>query len=57
VEEGKVASFLLATTSIVRLRSSIMKKKMLFEVRIGGLKSLSHYVDAYDQKIYHRLFL
>ncbi|KAF9685252.1 hypothetical protein SADUNF_Sadunf03G0035400 [Salix dunnii] len=31
VEEGKVASFLLATTSIVRLRSSIMKKKMLFE--------------------------
>lgn len=31
LEEGKVASFLLATTSIVRLRSSIMKKKMLFE--------------------------
>ncbi|KAL9405739.1 hypothetical protein Peur_002711 [Populus x canadensis] len=31
VEGGKVASSLLATTSIVKLSSSIMKKKMLFE--------------------------
>ncbi|CAK7356607.1 unnamed protein product [Dovyalis caffra] len=31
LEEGKVASFLLATTGIVKLRSAIMKKKMQFE--------------------------
>jgi hypothetical protein len=34
VEEGKVASFLLATTGIVKLRYSIMKKRMLLEVGI-----------------------
>ena len=34
VEEGKVANFLLATTGIVKLRYSIMKKKMLLEVGI-----------------------
>jgi phosphatidylinositol glycan class O len=33
VEEEKVASFLLATTGIVKLRYSIMKKRMLLEVR------------------------
>ncbi|GMY19308.1 GPI ethanolamine phosphate transferase 2 [Fagus crenata] len=31
LEEGKVANFLLATISIVKLRYSIMKKKMLLE--------------------------
>lgn len=31
LEEGKVASFLLATTGIVKLRYSIMKKRMLLE--------------------------
>ena len=34
VEEGKVANFLLATTGIVKLRYSIMMKKMLLEVGI-----------------------
>ena len=34
VEEGKVANFLLATTGFVKLRYSIMKKKMLLEVGI-----------------------
>ena len=34
VEEGKVANFLLATTGIVKLRYSIMTKKMLLEVGI-----------------------
>lgn len=34
VEEGKVASFLLATTGIVKLRHSISRKKMLLEVGI-----------------------
>lgn len=32
VEEGKVACFLLATTGFVKMRSSIMKKKMISEV-------------------------
>lgn len=31
LEEGKVANFLLATIGVVKLRHSIMKKKMLFE--------------------------
>ncbi|KAF2321987.1 hypothetical protein GH714_005233 [Hevea brasiliensis] len=31
LEEGKVAIFLLATTGIVKLRCSIVKKRMLFE--------------------------
>ncbi|KAJ8769948.1 hypothetical protein K2173_009030 [Erythroxylum novogranatense] len=31
LEEGKVASFLLATTGIIKLRDSIRKKKMIFE--------------------------
>ncbi|RVW94129.1 hypothetical protein CK203_038266 [Vitis vinifera] len=31
VEEGKVASFLLATTGILKFRNSILKKKMLLE--------------------------
>ncbi|XP_050208690.1 uncharacterized protein LOC126659389 isoform X2 [Mercurialis annua] len=34
LEEGKVASFLLATTGIVKLRHSILRKKMLFEAII-----------------------
>jgi hypothetical protein len=32
VEEGKVACFLLATTGFIKMRSSIMKKKMISEV-------------------------
>lgn len=32
VEEGKVACFLLATTALVKMRYSIMKKKMILEV-------------------------
>lgn len=32
VEEGRVASFLLATTAILQLRHAIMKKMMLLEV-------------------------
>jgi hypothetical protein len=35
VEGGKVASSLLATTSIVKLSSSIMKRKMLFDVLVA----------------------
>ncbi|KAJ4833712.1 hypothetical protein Tsubulata_038620 [Turnera subulata] len=31
LEEGKVASFLLATTGIINLRHAVMKRKMLFE--------------------------
>ncbi|KDP43914.1 hypothetical protein JCGZ_20924 [Jatropha curcas] len=31
LEEGKVANFLLATTGIIKLRYSIMKRRMLFE--------------------------
>ena len=34
VEEGKVAIFLAATTGMLNLRYSIMKKKMLLEVGI-----------------------
>lgn len=36
VEEGKVSAFLLATTGMLCLRYSIMKKKMLMEVGIRG---------------------
>lgn len=32
VEEGRVASFLLATTAILQLRHAIMKRMMLLEV-------------------------
>ncbi|PON81885.1 Type I phosphodiesterase/nucleotide pyrophosphatase/phosphate transferase [Trema orientale] len=32
LEEGKVACFLLATTGVVKLRDSVMKKKMVLEV-------------------------
>eukprot|EP00257_Ricinus_communis_P021963 XP_015581561.1 GPI ethanolamine phosphate transferase 3 isoform X1 [Ricinus communis] len=34
LEEGKVASFLLATTGIIKLRYSIMKRKMIYEAVI-----------------------
>lgn len=32
MEEGKVASFLLATSAVAKLHCSPMKKKMLLEV-------------------------
>ncbi|XWS10689.1 hypothetical protein CRYUN_Cryun38cG0019100 [Craigia yunnanensis] len=34
LEEGKVANFLLATTGIMKLRDSFMKKKMLLEATV-----------------------
>lgn len=37
MEEGRVASFLLATTAMLQLRCAIMKKMMLLEVGISSV--------------------
>ncbi len=47
VEEGKVANFLLATISIVKLRYSIMKKKMLLEVGILPEILVTHFSSTF----------